>query len=141
MDYGINVPKIPAERDDLHPESSHSGTTGCYTGWVIPFGDGPNPIYQRNVGKSVIQNMLYGAGESVYMTSPYLIIGNDLCQDNGRILYSLLHETNFTVKFFPLLHANFVIPHLVISVFYRQRFRHPSRFHRIHRLKGNFRRQ
>jgi len=76
VDYGIQFRKLPAERDDLYPTQDIRET-----GYIIPFGDGPNPIYTRNVGKSVIQNMLYGARESVIMTSPYLIIDNDLCQD------------------------------------------------------------
>ena len=36
-------------------------------------------MYSRRVGKSVIQNMLACATEYAYMTSPYLIIDNDLC--------------------------------------------------------------
>lgn len=77
VDFGINVRKLPADREDWYPSCASSGESG----WVIPFGDGPNPIYTRRVGKSVIQNMLYGATKSVYMTTPYLIIDNDLCQD------------------------------------------------------------
>ena len=77
VDWGINVRAIPSERVDLYPCIKNSGEDG----WIVTFGDGPNPIYKRNVGKSVIQNMLYGATKSVYMTSPYLIIDNDLCQD------------------------------------------------------------
>jgi cardiolipin synthase len=38
------------------------------------------PLYRRRVGKSVIQNMLSAATRYAYMTSPYLIIDNDLCQ-------------------------------------------------------------
>jgi cardiolipin synthase len=37
-------------------------------------------LYDRRVGKSVIQNMLASATKYMYMTSPYLIIDNDLCQ-------------------------------------------------------------
>ena len=37
--------------------------------------------YTHRVGKSVIQNMLYGATKYVYMTSPYPVIDNVLCQD------------------------------------------------------------
>ncbi|MBQ7923131.1 MAG: cardiolipin synthase [Clostridia bacterium] len=77
VDFGIQLRKLPEERSDLYPVSGISGENG----YIIPFGDGPNPIYRRNVGKSVIQNMLSGATKSVYMTTPYLIIDNDLCQD------------------------------------------------------------
>lgn len=50
-------------------------------GYIIPFGDGPHPIYERRVGKGVIQNMLSGATRYAWMTSPYFIIDNDLCTD------------------------------------------------------------
>lgn len=50
-------------------------------GYLIPFGDGPYPIYKHRVGKSVIQNMLAGATKYAWVTSPYLIIDNDLCTD------------------------------------------------------------
>ncbi|MGN1346659.1 MAG: cardiolipin synthase [Eubacteriales bacterium] len=77
VDFGINVRKLPDDRNDLYPSCQNGGEPG----YMVPFGDGPNPIYTRRVGKSVIQNMLYGATKSVYMTTPYLIIDNDLCQD------------------------------------------------------------
>ena len=77
VDYGINVRKMPRLREDLFPEGPKAETSG----YLIPFGDGPNPIYKRRVGKSVIQNMLSGATRYAWMTSPYLIIDNDLCTD------------------------------------------------------------
>ena len=76
VDFGINVRKMPTVRDDLYPKTEISEQ-----GYVIPFGDGPNPIYKRRVGKSIIQNMLASATRYAYMTSPYLIIDNDLCTD------------------------------------------------------------
>lgn len=47
-------------------------------GYIIPFGDGPNPIYLRNVGKTIILNMLYTARKYVYITTPYLIVDNEI---------------------------------------------------------------
>ena len=76
VDFGINVRKMPDARKDLYPPQPEISAAG----YVIPFGDGPHPIYTRRVGKSVIQNMLHTATRYVYMTSPYLIIDNDLCQ-------------------------------------------------------------
>ncbi len=73
-DFGINSKTVPEKREDLYPRANMSES-----GYVIPFGDGPRPIYERRVGKSVIQNILGSATEYVYMTSPYLIIDNDLC--------------------------------------------------------------
>lgn len=66
---------MPNVRDDLYPK-----TQITEHGYVIPFGDGPHPLYKRRVGKSVIQNMLNGATRYMWMTTPYLIIDNDLCQ-------------------------------------------------------------
>ncbi len=76
IDYGINVKTMPSPQNDYFPESIGKDADG----YIIPFGDGPSPIYERRVGKSVIQNMLSSAERYVYMTSPYLIIDNDLCQ-------------------------------------------------------------
>ena len=75
IDFGINVRKMPKVRPDLFPEQQGFSETG----YMIPFGDGPMPLYNRRVGKSVIQNLLASATRYVYMTTPYLIIDNDLC--------------------------------------------------------------
>lgn len=77
VDFGINVRKMPMVRDDLYPVQPNISESG----YIIPFGDGPHPLYERRVGKSVIQNMLSGATRYAWMTSPYLIIDNDLCTD------------------------------------------------------------
>lgn len=77
VDWGINKRKLSEIRKDLYPVQRHISEPG----YIIPFGDGPHPIYDRRVGKSVIQNMLSGATEYAWMTSPYLIIDNDLCTD------------------------------------------------------------
>ncbi len=74
IDYGINVRKLPKMRNDWYPRKNNSEQ-----GYVIPFGDGPSPIYERRVGKSIIQTMLSSATKYAWMTSPYLIIDNDLC--------------------------------------------------------------
>lgn len=76
VDYGINVRKMPMVRNDLYPIVDIKEK-----GYIVPFGDGPHPIYKRRVGKSVIKNMLASATRCAWMTSPYLIIDNDLCTD------------------------------------------------------------
>lgn len=76
VDFGVNVKKMPTSPVDCFPMQRHISENG----YLIPFGDGPRPIYDRRVGKSVIQNMLAGAVRYMYMTTPYLIIDNDLCQ-------------------------------------------------------------
>lgn len=77
VDFGINVRKLLPVREDLYPVQSEISEPG----YLIPFGDGPHPIYERRVGKSVIQNLLSGATKYAWITSPYLIIDNDLCTD------------------------------------------------------------
>lgn len=74
IDYGLNAKKINIQQTDLFP----SLDIKC-DGFVIPFGDGPKPIYQKCIGKIIIQNMLNMATKYAWMTSPYLIIDNDLC--------------------------------------------------------------
>ena len=80
FDFGINSKVLPKPPEDVYLIShvAHSD------GYVIPFGDGPRPIYSRNVAKSAIQNMICAATEYVYVTTPYLIIDNDLCSDIER---------------------------------------------------------
>lgn len=75
IDFGINVKKMPEIKIELFPSQNEIKEKG----YIIPFGDGPHPLYRRRVGKSVIQNILNSATRYVYMTTPYLIIDNDLC--------------------------------------------------------------
>lgn len=75
VDFGLNTFKESKIQQDYFPEYPVEEK-----GFLIPFGDGPNPIYKREVGKSVIQNMLNQANRYVYMMSPYLIIDNELRQ-------------------------------------------------------------
>ncbi len=75
IDYGINVRQMPQIKEECFPVMDSIEEKG----YLIPFGDGPHPIYPRRVGKSVIQNLLHSANRYVYMTTPYLIIDNDLC--------------------------------------------------------------
>lgn len=74
IDFGINFKKPVSFSDNLYPEMSIKEN-----GYVIPFGDGPKPLYERRVGKTIIQNMLNNATKYVYITTPYLIIDNELC--------------------------------------------------------------
>ncbi len=75
VDYGISVRTLPPQRHDYFPAHSLPAE-GC----LIPFGDGPNPIYHYRVGKCVIQNMLNHATRYVWIMSPYLVVDNELCQ-------------------------------------------------------------
>lgn len=75
IDYGMGAKTLPKASPLHYPSSAATAAEG----YVIPFGDGPRPLYERRVGKSVIQNMLATATRYMYMTTPYLIIDNELC--------------------------------------------------------------
>lgn len=82
-DYYINI-----KRDaDIDFKKYYVSNKEDSSGYVIPFGDGPYPIYEKNVGKSVIMNLLNHAKEYVYITTPYLIIDNELmkCIENASL--------------------------------------------------------
>ena len=75
LDYGLNVRREPEICHDYFPQHSLPDAAG----YMIPFGDGPAPVYTHQVGKRVIQNMLNQAQRYVWMMSPYLIIDSELC--------------------------------------------------------------
>ena len=76
IDFGINVKEAPPspKSDILFPESNVVSD-----GYLIPFGDGPAPIYKRQVAHSLIIDMLSNTKKYAYITTPYLIIDNDMC--------------------------------------------------------------
>ena len=76
VDYELNV------RTDVEPFEPYftDGVSVKDSGYMIPFGDGPGPIYKHRVAKIAIMNMLNQAEDYVYMMTPYLIIDNELCQ-------------------------------------------------------------
>jgi len=74
IDFGINIKEPLTLPHNLYPQSNLNEN-----GYVIPFGDGPKPLYQRRVSKTIIQSMLASACKYVYITTPYLIIDNELC--------------------------------------------------------------
>jgi len=72
-DFGINVKK-PAFHSELYPSATSLGE-----GYVMPFGDGPRPVYSHHVCKLLIETLLFSAQESVHLISPYFIVDNELC--------------------------------------------------------------
>ena len=75
-DYGINVKELSKSSFELYPDARNITAEG----YLVPFGDGPRPLYERRVGKSVIENMLSSATKYMYITTPYLVIDNELCR-------------------------------------------------------------
>ncbi len=76
IDFGMSVRKPPTPREDYYPALPASDDGG----YCIPFGDGPRPLYRRRVAQSLLCDMIAGAKKFVYITTPYLIIDNALCQ-------------------------------------------------------------
>lgn len=77
IDFGLNDKENIEVPDNAFSES---GSNKFY-GYVMPFGDGPKPLYQRSVSKAVIQSLLASAKNYVYISTPYLIVDNDLLSD------------------------------------------------------------
>ena len=75
VDYGINVKA--EQMPDYDPYPTDHPCNG--EGYMIPFGDGPAPLYSHRVGKTLLINMLAGAVSYAWFTTPYLIIDNELC--------------------------------------------------------------
>ena len=53
-------------------------------GVVAPFGDGPRPIYQEQIGKSVYLHLIDQAVHDLYITTPYLIVDEAFCESLRR---------------------------------------------------------
>ena len=58
------------------PEEEISNDVRIWKGIVQPFAD--SPLDDESVGESVYLNMIYRANKYVYITTPYLIIANEL---------------------------------------------------------------
>lgn len=74
-DFGISVRRLPSLQASPYPALPDPGESG----YVVPFGDGPRPIYTKYIAKTVIMRMLSTAMRYVYITTPYLIIDSELC--------------------------------------------------------------
>lgn len=73
IDYSMSDKKA-----NIDFEKYYRGYKKENSGFCIPFGDGPKPVYDRRVAKTAIMNMLGTAEKYVYITTPYLIIDNEL---------------------------------------------------------------
>ena len=76
MTWYINRGEI-SDFDQYHLENQPCSGQGL----CIPYGSGPKPIFRTQVGKKVYQSLINQATDSVYITTPYLIIDYDLTED------------------------------------------------------------
>ncbi len=77
VDFGANKRMPPVFSPDILSSSPKERAGG----FVIPFGDGPRPAYEHKVARAVLKNMLASAERYVYMSTPYLILDNELLSD------------------------------------------------------------
>lgn len=75
IDYGLNNKKAADNFSEYYNFEAYE-----QQGYCIPFGDGPKPIFHKQVAKTAILNMLNQAKRYVYITTPYLIIDSELIQ-------------------------------------------------------------
>ncbi len=75
MDYSLNYSKELNIDFDKYYISASSTQTDNY---IIPFGDAPRPLNDFSVSKMAILNLLNQAKKYVYITTPYLIVDNEL---------------------------------------------------------------
>ena len=75
MTWYINRGEI-SDFDQYHLENQPRSSQGL----CIPYGSGPKPIFRTQVGKKVYQSLINQATDSVYITTPYLIIDYDLTE-------------------------------------------------------------
>lgn len=76
IDYAINTRNFSVSKIEHYPVAPKHDEKG----YIMPFGDGPKPLYEYDASKSVIQALFYSAKKYAYVTTPYLIIDNDTCQ-------------------------------------------------------------
>ena len=67
--------KTPADYDSLSPVKNSNGNFES-DGYVIPYGD--SPVDKENVGELVYLDIINSAKDYVYITTPYLIMDNEL---------------------------------------------------------------
>ena len=96
IDYHISSKDKFFDTNRYYIEQSEKNTG---EGYLLPFGDGPKPLYTRSVSKLAIENLLSYARDYVYITTPYLIIDNDMC---SAIEATALRGVNVTI----------IVPHI-----------------------------
>lgn len=76
-DYYLSTRKIDEFIDNRYP--TLVAKESAEYGFCIPFGDGPRPIYPHSVTKTAILNLIGYATNYLYITTPYLVMDDELC--------------------------------------------------------------
>lgn len=75
IDWGMDTKKYVKIREDYYPVVNSKGE-----GYVIAFGDAPKPLRKTRVCQELLKTMFSSPLSYMYMTSPYLILDNDMLQ-------------------------------------------------------------
>jgi len=73
-------PYIEAPYDDEYKALQRQEESVTNGGIVIPFGDGPRPIYNEYVARNVYLYLINQAEHDLYITTPYLIVDDAFIQ-------------------------------------------------------------
>lgn len=74
-DFALGTGKIESSAKDYYRYENENE----HIGYTLPFGDGPNPIYKRRVGKTAIVSLISQAKRYIYITTPYLVPESEIC--------------------------------------------------------------
>ena len=80
---------ISGETEDFSPYYKYKRKR-C-EGAMIPFSDGPSPIYSRRISKMIILSLISGAERELIISTPYLVC-------DGDVLYALENAVRRGVK-------------------------------------------
>ena len=74
FDFVVAKREVPDFEFYFEPNPVYYDKPGC----IMPFGDGPRPLYEEQVGEENFINLLGRAKKYFYITTPYLIIDHHL---------------------------------------------------------------
>ena len=72
-----------ASASSIYIESS-KGVRGESSGALVPFGTAPRPFFKRSAGRELFLNIINGAVDHIYLTTPYFIPDSELLGALGR---------------------------------------------------------
>ena len=79
-DYSEFLADTECSSDSEKENGGEVGVSSSDGGIYVPFGSGPAPIYQQQVGKNLFLNIINQAKHYVWITTPYLIMDYELTE-------------------------------------------------------------